>query len=91
MQRKAICDGEITAFARAAIAASHSICAGVGVGIEGCCRGSEGLVCHFEVAHSVINITDYEFGTSTAENESRREGAFVHLCRVEVVRTYRYI
>lgn len=62
-----------------------------GVGIEGCCRGSEGLVCHFEVAHSVINITDYEFGTSTAENESRREGAFVHLCRVEVVRTYRYI
>jgi hypothetical protein len=33
------------------------------MGIEGCCRGSEFIICHFEVAHSGIDIIDInEFG-----------------------------
>jgi hypothetical protein len=34
---------------------------GSGVGIEGCCQGSEYIICHFEVAHSGIEIVDFEF------------------------------
>jgi hypothetical protein len=32
------------------------------MGIEGCCRGSEHIICHFEIAHSGIDIIDIEFG-----------------------------
>jgi hypothetical protein len=62
-----ICDGKITAFAGAALAVSRYICAG----IKGCCRVSEGLFCHFEVANSGIDI-----GPLTAEMYLAVEGVF---------------